>query len=31
MKNLLESLGASLVDTLQKLHGEIEVVTDTRS
>jgi chromate reductase, NAD(P)H dehydrogenase (quinone) len=30
MKNLLESLGASLVDTLQKLHGEIEVVTDTR-
>jgi chromate reductase, NAD(P)H dehydrogenase (quinone) len=31
MKNLLENLGASLVDTLQKLHGEIEVVTDTRS
>ena len=30
MKNLLESLGASLVDTLGKLHGEIEVVTDTR-
>ena len=31
MKNLLENLGASLVDTLGKLHGEIEVVTDTRS
>ena len=31
MKGLLENLGASLVDTLQKLHGEIEVVTDTRS
>jgi chromate reductase, NAD(P)H dehydrogenase (quinone) len=31
MKNLLENLGASLVDTLEKLHGEIEVVTDTRS
>ncbi|MEP6900554.1 MAG: NAD(P)H-dependent oxidoreductase [Actinomycetota bacterium] len=31
MKNLLENLGASLVDTLQKLHGEIEVVTDTSS
>lgn len=30
MKNLLENLGASLVDTLRKLHGEIEVVTDTR-
>lgn len=31
MKNLLENLGASLVDTLQKLRGEIELVTDTRS
>ena len=31
MKNLLENLGASLVDTLKKLHGEIEVVTDTSS
>src|SRR5215204_5731065 len=31
MKNLLEALGASLVDTMRKLHGEIEVVTDTRS
>lgn len=31
MKKLLESLGESLVDTLRKLHGEIEVVTDTRS
>ena len=30
MKKLLEDLGASLVDTLGKLHGEIEVVTDTR-
>lgn len=31
MKNLLGNLGASLVDTLQKLHGEIEVVTDMKS
>src|SRR5215204_7202611 len=31
MRNLLEALGASLVDTMRKLHGEIEVVTDTRS
>jgi len=31
MKKLLEDLGASLVDTLHKLHGEIEVVTDTSS
>jgi len=31
MKKLLEDLGASLVDTLKKLHGEIEVVTDTSS
>lgn len=31
MKKLLEDLGASLVDTLEKLHGEIEFVTDTSS
>ncbi len=31
MKNLLENLGASLVDVIKKLHGEIEVVTDTSS
>ncbi len=31
MKNLLENLGASLVDTLGKIHGEIEIVTDTSS
>ena len=31
MKKLLEDLGASVVDTLGKLHGEIEVVTDTSS
>lgn len=31
MKKLLENLGASLIDTLQKIHGEIEVVTDTSS
>jgi chromate reductase len=31
MKSLLEDLGASLVDTLRKIHGEIEVVTDTSS
>jgi NAD(P)H-dependent FMN reductase len=30
MRNLLENLGASLVDTLRKLHGEIELVTCTR-
>jgi len=30
MKGLLENLGASLVDTLQKLHGEIEDVTNTQ-
>lgn len=30
MKPLLENLGASLVDTLRKLHGEIELVTCTR-
>ena len=30
MKNLLENLGASLVDTLNKLHGEIEDVTNTQ-
>ncbi|HEY0459962.1 MAG TPA: NAD(P)H-dependent oxidoreductase [Pyrinomonadaceae bacterium] len=30
MRKLLEALGASLVDTMRKLHGEIEVVTDTR-
>lgn len=29
MKSLLESLGASLVEMLEKTHGEIEVVTDT--
>lgn len=31
MKSLLESLGASLVDALRKIHGEIEIVTDTSS
>lgn len=31
MKKLLENLGASLVDTLHKLHGEIGLVTCTRS
>jgi NAD(P)H-dependent FMN reductase len=31
MRKLLENLGASLVDTMHKLHGEIEVVTDTQS
>jgi chromate reductase, NAD(P)H dehydrogenase (quinone) len=31
MKNLLENLGASLVAVIKKLHGEIEVVTDTSS
>jgi chromate reductase, NAD(P)H dehydrogenase (quinone) len=31
MKTLLENLGASLVDTLGKIHGEIEIVTDTSS
>jgi chromate reductase, NAD(P)H dehydrogenase (quinone) len=31
MRKLLENLGASLVDTLQKIHGEIEIVTDTSS
>ena len=31
MKSLLENLGASLVDAMHKLHGEIEVVTDTQS
>ncbi len=30
MKSLLENLGASLFDTLKKLHGEIELVTCTR-
>jgi NAD(P)H-dependent FMN reductase len=31
MRGLLENMGASLVDTLQKLHGEIGLVTCTRS
>lgn len=31
MKYLLENMGASLVDTLRKLHGEIGLVTCTRS
>ena len=31
MKNLLENLGASLVDTMRKLHGEIEDITNTQS
>ncbi len=31
MKNLLETLGASLVDMLRKTHGKIEVVSDTSS
>ncbi|HEY8559129.1 MAG TPA: NAD(P)H-dependent oxidoreductase [Pyrinomonadaceae bacterium] len=30
MRNLLENLGASVVDTMRKLHGEIEIVTDTQ-
>jgi NAD(P)H-dependent FMN reductase len=30
MRRLLENLGATLVDTLQKLHGEIDLVTCTR-
>ncbi|MBS1795606.1 MAG: NAD(P)H-dependent oxidoreductase [Acidobacteria bacterium] len=31
MRHLLENLGAALVDMLQKLHGEIDVVSDTQS